>query len=455
MIGKKIKTGVFLAVLGVFSFISSKNVGAVPSFKRQTGMSCTVCHTVWPELTPFGRVFKMDGYTFSNASESKEKRWQPPIAAMLQLSFTDLNSSSGILKNTAAPFADSEDSPVSKFNLPQQASIFYGGRIIEHLGAFSQLTYSGPDNDFALDLTDIRYARTLSLAGKSLVLGGTINNTPTVQDAWNNLPTWAFPYGASDVAPVPTAAAVIDGGLDQQVGGIGVYGLWHNLIYAEGSVYRTTENGITRPLGAGTSTDTLVDGAVPYWRVALQHHWGKNSAQVGTYGLVADIYPGDDDSGPTNQFTDIGVDGQYQFIGEKHILTLHSIWIHEDQDWDASFPMGNTSRASSTLDTFKVDANYFYKAGFGIIGGVVGFFDTQGDTDTVLYSPDPVDGSRTGSPDSRGFIFEADYVFRDTYKFTVQYTIYDKFNGAGSNYDGFGRDASDNNTIYLLAWFMF
>jgi hypothetical protein len=31
---------------------------AVPSFARQTGMACEACHTVFPELTHFGRMFK-------------------------------------------------------------------------------------------------------------------------------------------------------------------------------------------------------------------------------------------------------------------------------------------------------------------------------------------------------------------------------------------------------------
>jgi hypothetical protein len=34
----------------------------------------------------------------------------------------------------------------------------------------------------------------------------------------------------------------------------------------------------------------------------------------------------------------------------------------------------------------------------------------------------------------------------------VQYTMYDKFNGGDHNYDGFGRSANDNDTLYLFAW---
>ena len=34
----------------------------------------------------------------------------------------------------------------------------------------------------------------------------------------------------------------------------------------------------------------------------------------------------------------------------------------------------------------------------------------------------------------------------------AQYTGYLRFNGASSNYDGFGRNASDNNSLFLYAW---
>jgi len=37
----------------------------------------------------------------------------------------------------------------------------------------------------------------------------------------------------------------------------------------------------------------------------------------------------------------------------------------------------------------------------------------------------------------------------------VQYTLYDRFNGGKDNYDGAGRRASGNNTLYLLAWVVF
>jgi hypothetical protein len=39
---------------------------AVPSFTRQTGLKCSVCHSNPPELTAFGRKFKLEGYTLTD-----------------------------------------------------------------------------------------------------------------------------------------------------------------------------------------------------------------------------------------------------------------------------------------------------------------------------------------------------------------------------------------------------
>jgi hypothetical protein len=430
----------------LFLSLSINNAKAVPSFERQTGMSCTVCHTVFPELTAFGRAFKLNGYVFSKSG--KEYEYPPPIAAMLQLSYTEQKG----LSSRVDPF---DDSPNAKFNLPQQASLFYAGKIYDKLGAFAQLTYDGVANNLALDNTDIRYANNFILAGKNLTWGVTLNNNPTVQDAWNSTPAFGYPYATSAVALTPAAATVIDGSLAQQVGGLGVYAIWNTMVYGEITLYRTNNKGITRPLGAGTTTSMVVDDVAPYWRLALQHHWGKQSLSLGTYGLLAKIFPGGASSGSTDKFTDIAFDAQYQYLGGKHLFSAAATWIHEKQDWDASFPLGITANESDRLNTFRINVNYYCRSSWGTLGGTVSYFSSYGDTDPGLYPSAPQTGSATGSPDSRGFILEADYVLRDRYKFALHYIFYDQFNGSRSNYDGSGRNASDNNTLYLLFWLMF
>jgi hypothetical protein len=45
---------------------------AVPSFARQTGQECPACHVSWPELTPYGRYFKLTGYTIGKSAITAE-----------------------------------------------------------------------------------------------------------------------------------------------------------------------------------------------------------------------------------------------------------------------------------------------------------------------------------------------------------------------------------------------
>ncbi|MGD0643005.1 MAG: hypothetical protein ABSC22_19870, partial [Roseiarcus sp.] len=53
----------FVATISLASLLTVQPASAVPSFARQTGQPCANCHTAFPELTPFGRRFKLSGYT--------------------------------------------------------------------------------------------------------------------------------------------------------------------------------------------------------------------------------------------------------------------------------------------------------------------------------------------------------------------------------------------------------
>jgi len=43
---------------------------AIPAFARKYGLRCSVCHTVWPELSAFGQKFKDNGYQLGNDRDS-------------------------------------------------------------------------------------------------------------------------------------------------------------------------------------------------------------------------------------------------------------------------------------------------------------------------------------------------------------------------------------------------
>ena len=441
----KALTSAIIFTLAIILSVSLSSIAyGVASFKRQTGRSCTDCHTVFPQLTPFGRSFKLSGYTMTRP----DTRYVPPLAGVIQASHTQQKG----LANRVDPF---DDQPDAKTNLPQQASLFYAGKIIGDLGAFVQVTYDGVENTAFLDNTDIRYVYRAAPAGKNLLLGMTLNNNPGVQDVWNTMPAWGFPPASSAVAVKPAASALIDGPLAQQVGGVGIYAFWNNLVYGEISVYRKNLTGITRVLGSGTVQDTVIDGAMPYWRLAVQKQWGPQSLSVGTFGLVADVFSGGLSSGPTDRYIDTAFDMQYQYISKKHIGLAQAVFIHERQILDGTFSQGGSANRSNDLDTARVNAGYHYRGGYGTIGGTISYFSITGSNDEVLYAPEEASGSRTGYPDSNGFIFQLDYLPWDWLKLSLQYTLYDKFNGARSDYDGFGRDARDNNTLYFLAWVVF
>ena len=437
-----------LFVVGLL-VIPWSQAAAIPSFARQTGFACTACHTAFPELTPLGRLFKLNGYVWTKGGS-----YIPPLAAELQASFT--HTGTGQPGGAAPHFGDNDNAAL------QQVSLFYGGKILPHLGAFVQGTYDDVEKRLALDNTDVRFANQGSLGGTPLTYGFTLNNSPTVQDVWNSTPAWSFPFASSPLAPTPAASTLLEGTFAQRVGRLGGYVWWNDLVYAEVSGYQNIPKNAQSALGLETTDVTKLSGTAPYWRLALQHNWGAHSVEVGTYGLLAHTFPGSDQSAGSDYLSDAAADVQYQYLDVPHRLSFQATWIHERQQWRASQALGLAANAIDTLQSAKAKVSYLYNSTYGL---TLGAFTVYGDRDAGLYQPAPISGSRTGSPDSHGWILEFDYLPLINHplafwpwlqaKLAVQYVIYSQFNGAAHNYDGFGRHASDNNTLYLLTWLAF
>jgi hypothetical protein len=128
-------------------------------------------------------------------------------------------------------------------------------------------------------------------------------------------------------------------------------------------------------------------------------------------------------------------------------------YIHENQRLNASFANALASNATDTLRTSKAAVEYSYQR---TIGGALGAFSTTGSADALLYpSTGDVAGNANGNPASRGYIAELNYLPWLNTKLQLQYVGYSKFNGAATNYAGIGRNASANNTTYLLIWLNF
>jgi hypothetical protein len=442
---------VFILMIAMAAIaILSPPAYAVPSFERQTGMACASCHTVFPELTAFGRQFKLRGYTLGNQLDDKTFPANLPLSASLIASRTDVN-------DTRASDPREDFTRDGKLIL-QTAAIYYGGKITGKSGAFAQYNYDGIERNWSVEMVDIRYTDTTMITDKELLYGLTLNNGPTTQDVWNAAPMWSFPH-LSDAGVMPPVGPLIDMGLARQAAGLGAYGFWDNTLYAEVSFYRTTKRGLLKPLSAGEVTDTVVDGYAPYWHVMLNREMGAHNFAAGVHGMTTDILLDSEDSGsPTDRYRDLAFDAQYQYVGSDHVFTTDATWIREKRLWSASFPAGMADNPTDMLRSFKMNIHYWYQRR---VGGGIGYFSTWGGSDMMKYAmadePSAM-GNATGSPDSRGWTAEVNYLpLKDmqNLKVGLRRTWYSKFNGARSDYNGFGRDAADNNVTFLYGWLLF
>src|SRR5690242_5170498 len=66
---------------------ASALAAAITALAVQTGEPCQACHVggFGPQLTPFGREFKLQGYTL------RTKDWNVPLSAMLVASYLHTN----------------------------------------------------------------------------------------------------------------------------------------------------------------------------------------------------------------------------------------------------------------------------------------------------------------------------------------------------------------------------
>ncbi len=423
---------------------------ALPSYARQTGEECAACHVggFGPQLTTHGLKFKINAY-----AESDGKGFHPPLSAMLVGSWTDTKKDQA---EDAGPYQGPNSNAVV-----QEASVFLAGGLTEHLGTFVQGTYSSIERQFALDNADIRYAQPLAIAGEEAVVGVTFNNNPSITDPFNNLPAWRFPYLASELTPESAASPILDGGLEQQVGGLSVYTLWNDSIYAELGGYRTFSRSFLENMNVIAGDDSLdkITNVSPYWRLGYLHDLHGQAWQIGLFGFDPNLRA-DGESGPSDRYRDIGVDASYQLLGTRqHIFTVNTAYIHENRNLDATYDAGAAEKKSGNVSRFDLSGSYYYDQTWGLTAGV---FDIQGSSDNLLYTAEADTGSRKGNPDTTGYRLQADWTpfgKEDSWgapwanvRVGLQYTGYTKFNGASHNYDGNGRDASDNNTVFAFIW---
>ncbi len=431
-----------LVAVGLLGLTATGAV-AVPAFAVQTGQPCSGCHVggFGPQLTPYGREFKMHGYTIRNNT------FNVPVSAMAVASYL----------HTAK---DQPPPPPPHFGVNDnvaldQISLFIAGGLGQHLGAFIQNTYDGIGRAFSWDNLDVRAVTTTAVKGTNMVVGLSLNNNPTVQDAFNTLPAWGYPYTSSGLAPSPAAAPLI-GNLAQTTVGITAYAWVNSRFYAEFGGYSSPSASFLIHAGADPTSPGNINGVAPYARIAYNKNYGKQNFEVGAFAMNAYLFPGHDQTAAlTDHYTDVGLDASYQlFAAKKNVVTVNARYTYERQRLNASQALGLASNVNDSLQDLRFDTSYYWhdKVGF-----TVGAFDTWGSSDQLLYA-----GNRTFRPDSSGVLLQLDGTpwgegnsplgKRFNMRLGIQYTAYLSFDGSGRNFDGSSRNASDNNTLRVFSW---
>ncbi len=421
---------------------------ALPSYARQTGLACNGCHTTPPELNNGGRLFKLLGYTDRAQNKSVtadgDTHRAPlnlleslPLSVFLDASITGTKTPQPGTQNWNAEF-------------PQDVSLFLAGAWASHVGSFLQITYDPQGDHFSMDNTDIRYANKAKMGGKELDFGVTMNNNPTLEDLWNATPAWGYPFIANDSAPGPTASPIINGNLATDVAGLGGYAMWDQHVYVAGTLYRSDHIGDTQPT-TGTCCSYNIRGVAPYWRVAFQQSGRTANLEVGAYGMHMQSTPGGV-TGLEDSYTDFGPDIDYERTIGKDVLSVRASYVRENADLVASTANLAASPGPHHLNASNANAEYHFG---DRVSGALGWFLTDGTNDPLLYPQAAVSGSANGGARSEGLISNLSYWPTQNIQLAAQYTNYTRFNGGNANYDGAGRAASDNNTLYLLARFVF
>jgi len=464
------------------SLIMAGNARAIPSFARQTGLGCPACHTVYPELTPMGRRFKLGGYTLTNTpprveltndnlpagatGQPPQKQLSlvefPPFSLFLQGSLTNWNQPpppGGVGGAYPGAPAHTQNNEVQ---FPEAASLFAAGAITDHMGAWFQLTYAAKTGTFGIDNMEIRYVD--QTTNKSLLWGVLVNDGPTIQDVYNtggpaSGPSMAYAipnYSTALLLGAPVAPLMFNLG-PGHAAGVGAYVFIDDSIYLELSGYKTAVIG--PPFNDNSimpNGGILADTVNPYWRATYEKDWGNHSLEVGTIGMYNQWSPCTTsgcapDLTTPGKYLDFGFDTQYQFIGDVHIFTINAMYMHEDS-WNNPANVGVLfSNTSNYLDRFAATASYYYQRQYG---GMIGFTSVTGSKDPLAFCAGTP--GCNGSPDAMWETFELDYLPWLNVKVFLQYNLYNRLDSYSNEFFGIpSSKVSENNTLMLGIWLAF
>jgi hypothetical protein len=229
----------YVLLLGCAVSALTPSAYALPSYARQTGQRCAACHVGgnFPQLTPWGRFFKLVGYSAGKTFIDREGFEYSPVGVIGKAGLT-----------WAAQPKNSQGQTVIEHNgVPE----FYDG--FGELGT-KFTNWSGIYLEYGVNNTfpgwkgvegpvDIRATHVFHPGNHELLAGFDTNNAPTIQDVWNTVPAWSYPFfylGSPQTPSAPGRLMITN--LAIATGSVGAYVLFDRHIYAEVSMYRVVND---------------------------------------------------------------------------------------------------------------------------------------------------------------------------------------------------------------------
>ena len=423
----KIHALVFLLLGSMFHIASH----ALPAFATQTGQNCIACHAggQYPELTPYGRMFKLTGYTIGEKA--------------LRASIMAIAGSSKMSNPDSVNAAVGLNTPYKNGSLQfETASLFLAGKVADNIGVFSQLTYDnlhavdggGYSGHTSMDGVDVRYADQFVNEKSNVIYGISLNNRPSIADPWNTSWAWMqyvpsspdrganqYGDGGGNGPPYPGNGTSASG-----LAGVSAYVFLNKSIYAELGFYKTAR-GLFKFLNSGSpQIESTLRSTNPYWRLAYNKEWGAHSWMLGTSGMVSHQYDSTISSLCTSDPTCYqtgrarGVDTQYQYLLEPHTFTVQG--AYQKQTFDAG---AQVASPSTDMNITRMKASYVYQNKYG---GSYSFFNVPGGADLA----------------TRGGTYEVFYMPIQNVRVGLQYTAYSKLPSIDT--------PSDANTVRFYVW---
>lgn len=409
--------------------VKDSTANAVPSFARQTGFTCSTCHTIPPRLNRYGMMFKLKGYTEGKALAD--------IPAGNGYTITKFNPVS--VRVLSYPYSKrrGEDKEVI---FPDEFMIVFAGRITENIGAILEPLYEAEEGEW-----DVEYARIAGVKRFGNTLVGIVGGwtSPTGTDPFISLDYHGRRLTRQKATPHD---ALRNTGLqdifDFNNRGASLYAFVANTLYVNLGAYTGSsrlENeaiGIEEEIVNRKSSDPLDF----YGRVAVLPPTGFADVNVGAF-----FYSGEDklqapDGSPLtidattftkNRATRLGVDlGVQKYVSKDVMLELLAMYL-DGKDRISS----STGTQEVKHRGFNLSGTFYWKSkvGLSLVYGQYRF-----DDDIPLTEDDERDVER------RDITLHLSYMVRPNVRVGAEYTKTD-----------FSRNIEDTEIVSLILDFAF